>query len=247
MAKASKKVIGVPASIVLNDDAPAIGHNARSVIDLSAKEGDSAQAMVTKLVSLIRSPDKKGFNFPRKATNDKDYSAPVAAILKDYTIGKLMSAGLAKTEVAATIIVDKPNYNSLPSANNEKNKSDKQTKVCRAAARMFSWHLDKDELYGKPAKLTAPRTPKGDAPTVTAPTVTAPTVTAPTVTAPTVAPVTIGSIALPKTATPKAFIHEAAQLISALKRLQKINKDMCKGDDASALLIWLSEAPSFAD
>ena len=243
MAKASKKVIGVPASIVLNDDAPAIGHNARSVIDLSAKEGDSAQAMVNKLVSLIRSPDKKGFNFPRKATNDKDYSAPVAAILKDYTIGKLMSAGLAKTEVAATIIVDKPNYNSLPSANNEKNKSDKQTKVCRAAARMFSWHLDKDELYGKPAKLTAPRTPKGDAPTVTAPTVTAPTVTAPTVTA----PVTIGSIALPKTATPKAFIHEAAQLISALKRLQKINKDMCKGDDASALLIWLSEAPSFAD
>ena len=242
MAKASKKVIGVPASIVLNDDAPAIGHNARSVIDLSAKEGDSAQAMVNKLVSLIRSPDKKGFNFPRKATNDKDYSAPVAAILKDYTIGKLMSAGLAKTEVAATIIVDKPNYNSLPSANNEKNKSDKQTKVCRAAARMFSWHLDKDELYGKPAKLTAPRTPKGDAPTVTAPTVTAPTVTAPTV-----APVTIGSIALPKTATPKAFIHEAAQLISALKRLQKINKDMCKGDDASALLIWLSEAPSFAD
>ena len=237
MAKASKKVIGVPASIVLNDDAPAIGHNARSVIDLSAKEGDSAQAMVNKLVSLIRSPDKKGFNFPRKATNDKDYSAPVAAILKDYTIGKLMSAGLAKTEVAATIIVDKPNYNSLPSANNEKNKSDKQTKVCRAAARMFSWHLDKDELYGKPAKLTAPRTPKGDAPTVTAPTVTAPTV----------APVTIGSIALPKTATPKAFIHEAAQLISALKRLQKINKDMCKGDDASALLIWLSEAPSFAD
>ena len=236
MAKASKKVIGVPASIVLNDDAPAIGHNARSVIDLSAKEGDSAQAMVNKLVSLIRSPDKKGFNFPRKATNDKDYSAPVAAILKDYTIGKLMSAGLAKTEVAATIIVDKPNYNSLPSANNEKNKSDKQTKVCRAAARMFSWHLDKDELYGKPAKLTAPRTPKGDAPTVTAPTV-----------APTVAPGTIGSIALPKAATPKAFIHEAAQLISALKRLQKINKDMCKGDDASALLIWLSEAPSFAD
>lgn len=227
MAKASKKVVGVPASRILEDDtrgvkAPVV--NVDQVAEAAIACGRSAADATKALFDLLKASAKTRFD----------------DIQKNFTIGHMARAMNASVTIAANEY-DKLPFNSLPTAKNtDKNRTREWNLAWGSAKTAFSRHMDKArdmKIEGIPAKKTAaPRVPKSDTPDATTP-----------ATPVADAPVAIGSISLPRTSTPKAFIHEAAQLISALRRLQKINKDQCKGDDASALIIWLSEAPNFAD